>query len=76
MKALIEMMAHALVDEPENVTIAEIDGEITSVFELRVAKNDIGKVIGKHGNTVRAIRAILSAVGTKHGKRYLLEIID
>lgn len=76
MKELIEMMAQALVDNPEDVKITEIDGEKTSVFELRVAKNDIGKVIGKHGNTARAIRAILSAAGTKLGKRCLLEIID
>jgi len=76
MKALIEMIAHALVDKPEDVTIGEIDGEVTSVFELRVAKSDIGKVVGRHGNMAQAIRTLLSAIGTKHGKRYLLEIID
>jgi len=76
MKALVELMAKALVDKPEEVTVAEIGGEITAIFELRVAKNDIGKVIGKQGNTARAMRTILSAVGAKLNKRCVLEILD
>jgi predicted RNA-binding protein YlqC (UPF0109 family) len=76
MKALIELMAKYLVDKPEEVAVTNVDGERTAIFELRVAKNDIGKVIGKQGNTARAMRTILSAAGTKHDKRYVLEILD
>jgi predicted RNA-binding protein YlqC (UPF0109 family) len=76
MKALVELMAKALVDKSEEVSVAEVDGEKTAVFELRVATDDIGKVIGKQGNTARAMRTILSAAGTKLGKRYVLEILD
>ena len=76
MKALIELMAKSLVDNPEEVAVAEVEGERTSVFELRVAKSDIGKVIGKQGNTARAMRTIMSAAGTKLDKRYVLEILD
>jgi len=76
MKALIELMAKYLVDKPEEVAVAEVDGERTAIFELRVAPSDIGKVIGKQGNTARAMRTILSASGTKIGKRCVLEILD
>jgi hypothetical protein len=76
MKSLIEQIAKALVDKPEEVSIAEVAGERTSVFELRVDKNDIGKIIGKQGNTARAIRTIISAAGTKLGKRCVLEILE
>lgn len=76
MKALVELMAKALVDKPEEVSVAEVEGERTAVFELRVSKSDIGKVIGKQGNTARAIRTILSAAGTKLGKRCVLEILE
>ncbi len=76
MKALIENIAKSLVDNPEDVNIGEVDGQKTSVFELRVAQSDIGQVIGKHGNTARAIRTILSAAGNKLGKRCVLEILD
>ncbi len=76
MKTLIELMAKSLVDKPEDVTVAEVDGERTAIFELRVATSDIGKVIGKQGNTARAMRTILSASGTKIGKRCVLEILD
>ncbi|MEN8265339.1 MAG: KH domain-containing protein [Nitrospirota bacterium] len=76
MKALIEEIAKALVDKPEEVSAAEVKGEKTSVFELRVAQSDIGKIIGKQGNTARAIRTILSAAGTKLGKRCVLEILE
>ena len=76
MKALIEQIAKALVDKPEEVSIAEIEGEKTSVFELRVAQSDIGKIIGKQGKTAQSIRTIISAVGTKLGKRCVLEILE
>lgn len=69
-------MAKALVDKPDEVVVSEIDGERTTVFELRVAQGDIGKVIGKQGNTARAMRTILSAAGTKLGKRFVLEILE
>ena len=76
MKSLVEQMAKALVDSQEEVSVAVVDGEKTSVFELRVATNDIGKVIGKKGNTARAMRTILSAAGNKLGKRCVLEILE
>lgn len=76
MKELVEAMARALVDKPEDVSVAEVDGEKTTVFELRVSVNDLGKVIGKQGKTARAMRTILSAAGTKMGKRCVLEILE
>ncbi len=76
MKSLVEQIAKSLVDSPEDVSVGEVDGEKTVVFELRVAKNDIGKIIGKQGNTARAIRTILSAAGNKLGKRCVLEILE
>jgi predicted RNA-binding protein YlqC (UPF0109 family) len=69
-------MAKALVDSPEQVNVAEIEGEKTSVIELSVAKDDLGKVIGKQGRTARAMRTILSAASTKVKKRAVLEIIE
>jgi predicted RNA-binding protein YlqC (UPF0109 family) len=76
MKSLVEQIAKSLVDSPEEVSVAEVDGERTAVYELRVAKSDIGKVIGKQGKTARAMRTILSAAGTKLGKRCVLEILE
>ena len=76
MKELVEKMAKALVDKPEEVTVAEVDGEKTTVFELRVAPSDLGKVIGKQGRTARAMRTILSAASTKVKKRAVLEILE
>ncbi len=76
MKDLVERMAKALVDKPEEVVVNEIDGEKTTVYELRVATTDLGKVIGKQGKTARAMRTILSAGGTKIGKRCVLEILE
>ena len=76
MKDLIEVIAKSLVDKPEEVQILEIDGERTAVFELRVAKEDLGKVIGKQGKTARAIRTIVNATATKLKKRAVLEIIE
>ena len=76
MKELVERMAKALVDKPEDVAVNEIDGEKTTVYELRVTSSDLGKVIGKQGKTARAMRTILSASGTKVGKRCVLEILE
>jgi predicted RNA-binding protein YlqC (UPF0109 family) len=76
MKALIELMAKSLVDKQEEVAVTEVEGERTAIFELRVAKSDIGKVVGKQGNTARAMRTILNAVSAKLEKRCVLEILD
>lgn len=76
MKDLIEQMAKCLVDKPEAVEVAEVVGERTTVYELRVDTSDLGKVIGKQGKTARAMRTILSASGTKLGKRCVLEILE
>ncbi|MBA4417979.1 MAG: RNA-binding protein [Syntrophus sp. (in: bacteria)] len=76
LKELIEYIAKALVDNPDQVKVSEIEGEKTSVIELSVAKDDLGKVIGKQGRTARAMRTILSASSTKVKKRAVLEIIE
>lgn len=76
MRGLVESMAKFLVDRPEEVSVKEVDGERTTVFELRVATSDLGKVIGKQGKTARAMRTILGAAGTKIGKRCVLEILE
>jgi predicted RNA-binding protein YlqC (UPF0109 family) len=76
MKELVKFIAQALVDNPEQVQVTEIEGEQTSVIELKVAKEDLGKVIGKQGRTARAMRTILSAASTKIRKRAVLEIIE
>jgi len=76
MKAMVELMAKYLVDKPEEVVVTVVDGQKTTVFELRVASGDLGKIIGKQGNTARAMRTILNAVGTKLKKRFVLEILD
>ena len=76
MKELIEQIAKALVDHPEQVSVQPIEGEQMIVFELRVAKSDIGKVIGKEGRTAASIRTILSAAGMKLKKRFTLEILE
>ncbi|MCK4352611.1 KH domain-containing protein [candidate division WOR-3 bacterium] len=76
MKELIELMAKSLVDTPEKVHVSEIDGERTVVYELRVDKADLGKVIGKEGKTARAMRTILTAASMKVGKRAVLEILE
>ena len=76
MKEMIEMIARALVDHPDDVTVNEVEGEATTVLELRVAQQDLGKVIGKQGRTARAVRTILSAAGMKLRKRFVLEILE
>jgi uncharacterized protein len=76
MRDLIGYIARALVDNPDAVSVAEIEGNQTSVLELSVAKEDLGKVIGKQGRTARAMRTILSAASAKIKKRTVLEIIE
>jgi uncharacterized protein len=76
LRSLVETIAKALVDAPNEVHVAQIDGEQTTVIELRVAKSDIGKIIGKEGRTARSIRTIVSAVSTKLKKRSVLEILE
>jgi predicted RNA-binding protein YlqC (UPF0109 family) len=76
MKDLIGYIARALVDQPEQVFVSEVEGNQTSVLSLKVAKADLGKVIGKQGRTARAMRTILSAASAKIKKRSVLEIIE
>jgi hypothetical protein len=75
-KELVEYVARALVDVPEEVRVNMIEGEKSTILELKVSPDDIGKVIGKHGRIAKAIRTILSATSTKTGKRVVLEILD
>ena len=76
MKDLLELIAKSLVDEPDAVSVTQIEGEQTTVLELRVAPDDLGKVIGKQGRTARAIRTILGASGMKLKNRFVLEILE
>jgi len=76
MKELVEFIAKALVDEPDQVRVQEIEGERITVIELRVAQGDLGKVIGKQGRTARSIRTLLNAAATKLRKRAVLEILE
>ncbi|BCS98790.1 UPF0109 protein [Desulfoluna limicola] len=76
MKELINYIAQALVDNPDEVEVSEVEGNQTSVLELKVAKEDLGKVIGKQGRTARAMRTILSAASAKVKKRTVLEIVE
>ena len=76
MKDLVKYIAQALVDNSDEVSVSEIEGEQTSVIELRVAKEDLGKIIGKHGRTAQSIRTILSAASAKNKKRAVLEIVE
>ncbi|MBK8481757.1 MAG: KH domain-containing protein [Proteobacteria bacterium] len=76
MRELVAFMAKALVDQPEEVEVRELDGDQSSVLELKVAEDDLGKVIGKQGRTARAMRTILTAASAKVRKRAVLEIIE
>ena len=76
MKQLIEDIAKALVDIPEDVSVREVEGEQVTVLELKVAPSDLGKVIGKQGRTARSIRTILGAAGMKLSRRFTLEILE
>jgi uncharacterized protein len=75
-RELVEYIAQSLVDEPEAVEVSVIEGEKSTILELRVGAEDVGKVIGKHGRIAKAIRTLLSAVSTRTGKRVVLEILD
>ncbi len=76
MKNFVELIAKALVDNPELVAVREVEAEQTTVLELSVAKEDLGKVIGKQGRTARSIRTLLSAISAKARKRVVLEILE
>jgi uncharacterized protein len=76
LKELITTIARALVDDPDSVEVTEIEGDHNSLIELKVAKNDIGKVIGKDGRTAQSMRTILTAASTKLGRRAHLDIVD
>jgi predicted RNA-binding protein YlqC (UPF0109 family) len=76
MKDLIEYIAQALVDHPEEVSVRTLEGNQTSVLELSVAKEDVGKVIGKQGRTAQSMRILLNAVSSKLNKRFVLEILE
>jgi predicted RNA-binding protein YlqC (UPF0109 family) len=76
MKELLELIAKSLVDQPDEVEVKEIEGEQTTVLELKVAREDLGKVIGKQGRTARSIRTILASAGMKLQKRVVFEIIE
>lgn len=75
-KELVDYIARSLVDEPDEVEVNMIEGEKSTILELRVSQSDIGKVIGKHGRIAQAIRTVLNAAATKTGKRIVLEILD
>ena len=76
MKELVELIAKSLVDNPDMVQVSQLIGEQSSIIELKVAQEDVGKIIGKQGRTAQAIRVILGAAGMKLKKRFILEIID
>jgi predicted RNA-binding protein YlqC (UPF0109 family) len=75
-KELVELVAKSLVDNPDKVQVSQLDGEQSSIIELKVAQEDLGKIIGKQGRNVQAIRVILGAAGMKLKKRFILEIIE
>lgn len=76
MKELVELMAKALVDRPDDVSVVEEEGDRAAVLTLRVAPEDIGKVIGRQGRTARSLRAIVAAAGSKRRRRVVLEISE
>ena len=76
MKELLELIARSLVDRPDEVDVKEVEDEQTTLLELKVAADDLGKVIGKQGRTARSIRTILGSAGVKQGKRIVFEIIE
>ena len=76
MKELLELIAKGLVDRPDEVVVTEVEVDQTTVYELNVARDDLGKVIGKQGRTARAIRSLVASAGTKLRKRLVFEIIE
>ncbi len=75
-KEVVEYIVKSLVDRPDQVELREIEGDKSTILELRVPKDDMGKVIGKHGRIARAIRTVMTAASVKSGKRVVLEILD
>jgi uncharacterized protein len=73
---LVEQMAKAIVDHPDQVHVHGVEGESAIIIELRVARDDVGKIIGKHGRTITAMRTILNATRAQQNKRYMLEVLD
>ena len=76
LKSLVEYIARSLVDRPNLVDVNEIEGEKTTILELRVAEDDLGKIIGRHGRTAKAMRTVINAAATKEKKRAVLEILE
>ena len=76
MKETIEMIVKALVDDPDGVDLREVDRNGTSIIEIRVAQSDMGKIIGRQGRTIRALRTLANAAGTKQKRRFILEIVE
>ena len=76
LKALVEYIARSLVDHPDDVDVKEVEGEKTTILELRVAEDDLGKIIGRHGRTAKAMRTVINAAATKEQKRAVLEILE
>ena len=76
MKEIVRVIANALVDKPEDVSVSEVKGESTTIVKLQVAPSDIGKIIGKQGKTVDAIRTIVTAVSARTNKRTVIEVIE
>lgn len=76
MRETIEMIVKSLVDDPDTVDIREVDRNGATLIEVRVAPQDVGKIIGKQGRTIRALRSLARAAGTKQNRRYLLEIVE
>ena len=76
MKEVLEYVARAIVDEPDAVEVTEVEGERSVILQLRVAQDDMGKVIGKRGRTVRAIRSLVRAAGSREGVNPLVEIVE
>lgn len=76
LKTLIEYIARSLVDNPDHVDVKEIEGEKTTIIELRVDEDDLGKIIGRHGRTAKAMRTVINAAATKERKRAVLEILE
>ena len=76
LKPLVEYIARSLVDHPDHVDVSEIEGEKTTILELKVAEDDLGKIIGRHGRTAKAMRTVINAAATKEQKRAVLEILE
>jgi predicted RNA-binding protein YlqC (UPF0109 family) len=76
MKELVELIARALVDDPDAVSVTQIEGEQSAILEIKVAPDDMGKVIGKQGRIAKAIRTVVKAAATRQGKKVVVEIVD